>query len=379
MLTTDKTRDRLFGLEPGMRDFFESMFYGTLEGAPTDGETGGGVAQPGALLLDVSNKIWYQNVNTLSSPGWLPIGGATQKLRDDESLRFGDKTDAYDETIHDARFYYSDPKLYLEILREDQTSDVYGGFTIDGGDAAGAFFTHLAAKKSRLFKVEGERPVTGAVAGGDSNDMLAEFSYTNRALNAPAGHYARGLSVSINNRAAGTITGLQGAFISTRQRGDGGAVGHLRGMQLDIVSNVGGAAPSANVEGLRVEMQLEANMPTASYGVVVDNRTDGNYTEPTAAFKAINRGTSGCQGFDYGVDLMSAAGVDTVRLGEIRLSAQDANDLPCVIFAGQATDDAGIVSQVGADTLWADGSLYISAVNGAGAIFQKVADTWTAL
>ena len=367
----------------GLEDFLEqlNLIHAKVSTTPVDGTTGAATANPGALLLDDSGPLWYYNAGTLAVPEWLPLGSASHKLRDDQSLRFGDKTDEFDEVVGDARFYYSsaDEKFYLEILRPNQTDSVYGGFTIDAGDAAGGFFTHLGAKKSRLFKLDGERPVTGAVAGGDSNDMLAEFSYTNRALNSPAGHYARGLSVSLNNRESGTIDSLQGGFWSVRQRGDGGAIGTLRGLQLDVVANVGGAAPSAGVEGLRVEMQLEANMPAASYGVVVDNRTDGNYTEPTAAFKAINRGTSGCEGFDYGVDMMSAAGVDTVRLGEIRLSQQDTNNLPTVIFAGVATDDAGIVSQVGADTLWADGSLYISAVDGAGTLWQKRNDVWTSI
>jgi len=56
---------------------------------------------------------------------------------------------------------------------------------------------------------------------------------------------------------------------------------------------------------------------------------------------------------------------------------QDANGLPCIIACGSgATNDAGIVSAIGADTLWADGSLYISCVDGAGKLWIKQADTW---
>ena len=53
--------------------------------------------------------------------------------------------------------------------------------------------------------------------------------------------------------------------------------------------------------------------------------------------------------------------------------------LPVVLFTGTATDDAGIVSDVGADALWADGSLYISAVNAAGTLWQKRNGLWTSI
>lgn len=58
---------------------------------------------------------------------------------------------------------------------------------------------------------------------------------------------------------------------------------------------------------------------------------------------------------------------------------QDANGLPAMVFVGAATDDAGIVTQVGADALWADGSLYLSVVDGAGKVFQKQNDVWVDL
>lgn len=48
-----------------------------------------------------------------------------------------------------------------------------------------------------------------------------------------------------------------------------------------------------------------------------------------------------------------------------------------VLVIGEATDDTGIVAEIGADANYADGSLYVSAVNGAGKLFQKVNDVWT--
>lgn len=54
----------------------------------------------------------------------------------------------------------------------------------------------------------------------------------------------------------------------------------------------------------------------------------------------------------------------------------DANDLPCILTAGAATTDAAIVTAIGADTLWADGSIYVSVVDGSGVLFLKTNDVW---
>lgn len=45
-------------------------------GAPTNGAAGTqfGVAAPGALLVDTTNKKLYINTNTLASPTWTVVG-----------------------------------------------------------------------------------------------------------------------------------------------------------------------------------------------------------------------------------------------------------------------------------------------------------------
>lgn len=54
-----------------------------------------------------------------------------------------------------------------------------------------------------------------------------------------------------------------------------------------------------------------------------------------------------------------------------------ANGEPVVLAIGNATDDAGIVAELGADAVFADGSLYLSTATGA--LFQKRSDTWTSI
>lgn len=57
-----------------------NIFWGAVNaGAPSNGTsgTGAGLCGPGQLLIDITNKNLYQNTNTLLSPTWTLIGGAT--------------------------------------------------------------------------------------------------------------------------------------------------------------------------------------------------------------------------------------------------------------------------------------------------------------
>lgn len=66
------------------------------------------------------------------------------------------------------------------------------------------------------------------------------------------------------------------------------------------------------------------------------------------------------------------------NLGGVVLGANDVGE-PVVLFIGVATSNATIETEVGADAKFADGSLYISAVDGAGTLWQKRNDTWTSI
>ena len=70
-------------------------------------------------------------------------------------------------------------------------------------------------------------------------------------------------------------------------------------------------------------------------------------------------------------------GLGKLGAGSYLVIGADAAGLPAILTAGAATDDAGIVTAIGADSLFADGSVYISVVDGGGKLFLKVADTWT--
>lgn len=65
--------------------------------------------------------------------------------------------------------------------------------------------------------------------------------------------------------------------------------------------------------------------------------------------------------------------------GNYLILGYDANKLPAILASGTATSDATIVTDIGADTLWADGSLYVGILDGAGTLWQKRNDVWTAV
>ena len=48
----------------------------TYAGTPSNGTSGtfAGEAGPGCLLMDTTNKLLYQNTNTLASPTWSLVG-----------------------------------------------------------------------------------------------------------------------------------------------------------------------------------------------------------------------------------------------------------------------------------------------------------------
>lgn len=299
------------------------------------------------------------------------------KIIDDKYWHFGTKSGRADFADYDRRIGYNSTDLCLDVdcVREaaaGATQQYARGFRVAGD----SFFTGTGVQKSWLMLIAGDRD--SAVMGGDSNDMLLKVDYTNYAVNTPAGSYARGASFQINNRTTGAITSLEGMFIGVRQRSTG-AVGTLEGLQIDCKVDASMTAISSELTGARVEFDVCANAPSASYGFVARNRTDGVYTAPMAAFKAINDATSSCVGWQYGVDLMSAAGVKTVQHADIRFSQQDGNNLQSGMWIGTATDDTSIVADVGADSTIADGSLYVSIVDGGGLLFQKRNDTWTSI
>lgn len=236
------------------------------------------------------------------------------------------------------------------------------GFKVDSD----VFFTGGAATKSYLAYIGGDRP-DGSAASGDSNDALLRMAFSNYAEN-DTNFVMRGINLDVHNRDSGTMNLLEAAKFTARQRGDAGAITALRGVYVDLIANVGSGAVSTNLHGVFVSMQVEANAPTDSYGFLVENRSDGVYTEPTAAYGAQNRGTSGCQGFNYILDMYDASAA-VYSIAPIRFGKTGSEDI--VLAVGDFADgvDSGFApGSIGLDT--ANGLLFYCDTNG---VWQQIA------
>jgi hypothetical protein len=119
----------------------------------------------------------------------------------------------------------------------------------------------------------------------------------------------------------------------------------------------------------------------ADAGVVSVIGGDSGAVNARAAFAIDHLNSTAGAGFDYVIDGHKEAhdgfnaGVPLKGFARLTVVGGD----PGGIFFGAATDDAGIVAQVGADSTIADGSIYISFVDGAGKLFQKQNDVWVDL
>ncbi len=236
--------------------------------------------------------------------------------------------------------------------------------------------TGIGAAQQRGVTIEGERAATGAVLDGDAHDILLVADLTNRAQSIN-GAYGRALSATIQNRESGTLSSMQGALISTRQRGDGGVVGEIRTLRVDLTHDVGGAVSTGLVEGQRINIKVHAAGPTHGdtqgiAGLVINNDATGSYNNKADAFKIRSLG----QPFRYLFDFYDSR-VNLAGTAIMRFPVNDSGALPTLWFIGAQTDDNGIRGEVGADNTIADGSWYTSVSAGAGALFVKVNGVWT--
>lgn len=176
-------------------------------------------------------------------------------------------------------------------------------------------------------------------------------------------------------------------------------MGNLIGHDLTQLHNyLGGLVGALSVTGTRATiLPMAAALAILMDGVteadgIVTAHIDGSdpsaETRARAAFAVSILNNHADSGVDYGLDLvhvpsaeedalMSGTAVPfTMSKAALRLGV-DATGRSVIVAFGLATDDAGIVTQVGADNTIADGSTYHSIDAGAGKLFQKQNDVWT--
>lgn len=184
--------------------------------------------------------------------------------------------------------------------------------------------------------------------------------------------------------AAGSDDGADPSYLGT-------VMGNVLGADLTEDANyIGGVIGAYSITGTKattyptgaVLAQITDGVTEVQGAVTAYIDGDGTQTNANAAFAIMQNNSVPGSGFDWVVDGHGEAhdgyNAAVPLKGFARLNV-DAGGLPVGIYFGTATDDAGIVAQVGADNTIADGSLYISATVGGGAFFQKVNDVWTAL
>jgi hypothetical protein len=255
--------------------------------------------------------------------------------------------------------------------------DNAAGLLIDSPNDPSSFFKASDTKRSYLLRVTGERDVTHPMGvGGVGVDDAAIFArYRSRAADG-VGCQQRGINASVNVR--GTSGGSIGNLIST----NASTATTLAGDDVGLtVVNENYAPATGGVSGALDLLHLHEgpNAVGGEFGVRIRNQKKNG--SQAGSFIKIQNDVSATTMFKHGVDLQGAAaagGVSTL-LGDIVLSSKDANGLPAIIASGAAVNDGAIVAQVGADALWADGSLYISVVAGAGTFWQKRNDVWTSI
>jgi hypothetical protein len=255
--------------------------------------------------------------------------------------------------------------------------DNAAGLLIDAANDASSFFSNGAGLRSYLLRVYGRRPAAFPLgAGGEGVDDAALYLiYRSYAADGP-NVQQRGLNAQVRKDGA-----------------SGGSMGHLLGTNAQpavtlagdcvvlTLSNEEYAAATGGVSGEldMVHTHEGTNAGGGEFGVRIRNAKKNG--SQAGSFLKIQNDPSATTSFKHGIDMQGAAaagGVSTL-LGDIVLGSKGATGRPAIIASGAAANDAAIVAQVGADALWADGSLYISVLDGAGTLWQKRNDVWTSI
>lgn len=183
---------------------------------------------------------------------------------------------------------------------------------------------------------------------------------------------------------AGSDDGSDPSYLGT-------VMGNVLGADLTEDANyIGGVIGAYSVTGVKateypsgaVLAQITDGVTDVQGAVTAYIDGDGSQTNANAAFAIMQNNSVPGSGFDWVVDGHGEAhngyNAAVPLKGFARINVNSV-DLPVGIYFGIATDDVGIVAQVGADATIGDGSLYISHVDGAGKLFQKQNDVWVDL
>jgi hypothetical protein len=189
------------------------------------------------------------------------------------------------------------------VLNPLRNTDAYAyGFRVSSNQ----FFRGLAAQKSYLVEISGDR-LSGYAASGDSNDALLKLSGSNYAAN-DANFIFRGLNASINNRSGGTLGRIEHSLGT--QNKSGGTVPNLLGLTI-TAENYGTVADLFG--GLDILLKNEAAVATKEFGLRLRNDNNSIASMVHAAIEISDTGAN--TGWANLLDLDNASGDMVVEDG----------------------------------------------------------------
>lgn len=152
---------------------------------------------------------------------------------------------------------------------------------------------------------------------------------------------------------------------------------------LSVIGTRATVLPMAAVLAILMDGVTEADGIVTAH---IDGSDPSAETRARAAFAVSILNNHEDSGVDYGLDLVHVPSAEeealmtdavsfTMSKAALRLGV-DATGRSVIVAFGLATDDAGILAQVGADNTIADGSTYQSITPGAGLLFIKQNDVW---
>jgi hypothetical protein len=256
---------------------------------------------------------------------------------------------------------------------------VAGGYTIDGGnsyvltDAAGVIIEQDDLGQLWAFASAGGAGGSGLIIPPDQSITYSATPFAGDGSFQPIGPDLNlDADAGVDDPDTAYLAPIMGNVIGDSLTKDADTVAGLIG-KLSVTGTRASTYPVAAVVGEVGDGVTEAD---GAFVAVIGG--DSAQTNAQAAFSVDNQNSTPGSGLNYVVDGYKASHngypAFVPLLGFARIGHNTDGDIS--LFFGQATDDASIVAQVGSDSLWADGSLYISAVAGAGKLFQKQNDVW---
>jgi len=216
------------------------------------------------------------------------------------------------------------------------------------------------SSNTRVLDLDVSRPsATYNTVFGDTQDIGLKIGVTNQATGNAVGYILRGINAEAkqgSSATSGTVTKIEGMYVTAKHEGVGSTVTNLIGATIRA-----DASPSVTlgttVYGLQVDVDIDANAPAASAGVRAYYTTQGDYTDPLAAFQASTQDAN--DDWKYGLYLDD----DSTGLADIRLSS-----------------GALIMTGAGAPTgACTKGSIYLNSSGGAGTtLYLCETGTWAA-